>query len=40
MEIIADVKEKFVTKYSKYIDKIKADGGEPEICYGMFVHYS
>ena len=37
---IADVKEKFVTKYSKFIDKIKADGGEPEICYGMFVHYS
>lgn len=37
---IANVKEKFVTKYSKYIDKIKADGGEPEICYGMFVHYS
>jgi hypothetical protein len=37
---LLEVKEKFIAKYAKYIDKIKADGGEPEICYGMFVHYS
>ena len=36
---IQDIKEKFIAKYGKYIDKIKADGGEPEICYGIFIHY-
>lgn len=31
---------KFFKKYQKYIDKIKQDGGEPEFCYGVFIHYS
>ena len=31
---------KFDIKYRTYIDKIKNDGGEPELCYGIFIHYA
>lgn len=37
---IAEIQKKFMDKYMNFIKKIVEDGGEPEICYGMFIYYS